>query len=205
MTQYLIRGNQIIATIESTGNIVGMPLFGGGDTVSLMNQVHVQALMSSQGLTAAQAISALGLVDLRSSMLKSVCIGKDPVSLVPGVVAYHLITISSYSIWQVDGQQDDLVLLHSELCDLSPVNTMGLLAVVETFGIDFYNSAVRTATGMTVQEALERRDRIATYLENQGYPNTTDLRSATTEHDQVLGVATALGYTPTQLWNAMVN
>ena len=56
---------------------------------------------------------------------------------------------------------------------------------------------------MTVQQALARRDRIATYLESLGYSNTAALRAAADEHTQMLGVVDALGYTEAQLWNTM--
>jgi len=90
--------------------------------------------------------------------------------------------------------------LHTALYGRAPAQTLGLLAVVQTFGTVFYPSAMRTATGMTAAEALARRNRVATYLESLGFTNTAALRAATTEHTQILGVATALGYTVAQLW-----
>lgn len=208
-TFYLIRGNQIAAELEADPtDVIGLslPLFGGGDAVSLLNQQHAQALMSNLGLTAQQALDALGLVDLRSTMLTTVFIGPDPSGhshLVSGVVAYRLIGVGDYAIWQCDGQQEDLLALHYWLWEMDPKQSLGLLAVVEEFGTAFYASAVRTATGMPAQAALARRDRIASYLESLGYSDTDALRAATDEHAQIVGVATALGYTEQQLWAAM--
>ena len=203
-THFLIRGNQVIATVDIDGDVLGLPLFGGGDAMSLMSSVHVQALMTSQGWTLAQALTALGLADLRASMLKTICLNGNPVSLdVTGVVAYHIKDVGNYSLWQCDGQQDDLLAFHALAWEMQPTETLGLTAVVKTFDVDFYQAAVRTATGMSIAEALVRRDKIATYLEGLGYNNTTALRASTNEHAQMLGIATALGYTEAQLWNAM--
>lgn len=202
---YLIRGNQVIGDVDSGGSVVALPLFGGGDVMSLLNHAHAQALMSSQGWTVAQALEALGLSDLRSSMLKSIFVSSNPVSLdISGIVAYHLIDVGGYALWQCDAQQADLLQLHGAAWEMAPTGTLGLLAVVQTFGSAFYPAAVRTATGMSVAEALARRDRIATYLEGLGHENTGDLRAAMNEHDQMIGIVTALGYTEQQLWNAMV-
>jgi len=209
-TFYLIRGNQLVAELEANPtDVIGvsLPLFGGGDAVSMLNEQHVQALMAWQGWTPQQALAALGLVDLRSTMLTSIFIGPDPAGhshIVAGVVAYHLINVGDYSIWQCDGQQEDLLALHARLWQMDPAQTLGLLAVVQTFGTSFYPNAVRAATGMAVQQALARRDRIASYLESLGYGNTAALRAATDEHALMLGVATALGATEAQLWAAMV-
>ena len=211
MRFYLIHGNQLVAELEANPtDVIGLslPLFGGGDAVSMLNEQHVQALMASQGWTPQQALAALGLVDLRSTMLTSIFIGPDPTGhshIVSGVVAYRLIGIGGYAIWQCDGQQEDLLALHARLWQMDPAQTLGLLAVVQTFGSAFYPTAVRTATGMTAQQALARRDRIAAYLESLGYGNTAALRAATDEHAQIVGVAAALGYTVAQLWAAMVS
>jgi len=206
-TFYLIRGNQIVAELEADStDVIGLslPLFGGGDAVSMLNAAHAQALMNNLGLSAAGALAALGLVDLRSTMLKSIVVGSDPTSVnAPGVIAYRLIDIGDYSIWQCDGQQDDLLALHYEMWAKAPEQVLGLLAVVQTFGEQFYTTAVRSATGMTATQALARRDRIASYLESLGYSNTTALRAATDEHAQMVGIAAALGYTEAQLWGAI--
>ena len=201
---YLIRGEQIISTIDSDGgDVIALPLLGGGDAMSLLNEGHAHNLMANLGLSVAEALAALGVADLRYMMLKSVFVGANPVSHVSGVAAYHLIDVGDYALWQVDGQQDDLLALHAQLWQMAPVATLGLLAVVQTFGGAFYASAVRTATGMTAGESLARRDRIAVYLESLGYTDTAALRAATDEHAQMLGVVTALGYTEAQLWTAM--
>ena len=210
MRFYLIRGNQIVTELEADPtDVIGLslPLFGGGDAVSMLNEQHAQALMASQGWTAQQALDALGLVDLRSTMLKSVFVGSDPTGhshVVSGIVAYRLIGIGDYAIWQCDGQQEDLLALHWRLWQMEPAQSLGVLAVVETFGASFYPSTVRTATGMTATQALARRDRIASYLESLGYANTGALRAATNEHTQIVGIAAALGYSEQQLWAAMI-
>ena len=201
---YLIRGEQIISTIDSDGgDVIALPLLGGGDAMSLLNEQHAHNLMANLGLTAAEALMALGVADLRDTMLKTVFIGCNPVSLSAGMAAYHLIDVGDYALWQVDGQQDDLLALHARLWEMAPAATLGLLAVVQTFGSTFYPTAVRTATGMTAQQALARRDRVADYLESLGYSNTAALRAATDEHAQMLGAVQALGYTVQQLWAAM--
>jgi hypothetical protein len=202
---YLIRGNHVLSTIDSIGDVIALPLFGGGDPMSLLNEQHALNLMANLSLTAAQALAALGLSDLRASMIKTVFIAPNPVSVdVSGIAAYHLIDIGGFALWQCDGQQDDLLRLHTALWPRAPAQTLGLLAVVQTFGTAFYPSAMRTATGMSTIEALARRNRVASYLESLGFMNMADLRAATTEHTQILGVATALGYTAAQLWGKMV-
>ena len=207
MDYYLIRGDQIIATLEGDGSVVALPLLGGGDAMSLMNEQHTTNLMDNLELTAAEALAALGIADLRDTMLKTVFIASNPVEQsadITGIAIYHLFDISDdYSLWQCDGQQVDLLQLHAVAWQEQPIETLGLLAIVETFGTAFYPTAVRTATGMTVQQALTRRDRIATYMENQGYDDTVALRVATTEHTQMNGIIVALGYTMTNLWNVM--
>ena len=202
---YLIRGEQIISSIDSDGgDVIALPLLGGGDAMSLLNEGHAHNLMANLGLTAAEALAALGVADLRDTMLKSVFVGCNPVSLSAGMAAYHLIDVGDYTLWQVDGQQADLLALHTRLWDMAPIATLGMLAVVRSFGSLFYVSAMRTATGMTAGQALARRDRVADYLESLGYSDTAALRAATDEHAQMLGIATALGATEAQLWAAMV-
>jgi hypothetical protein len=86
---------------------------------------------------------------------------------------------------------------------MNPQQTLGVLAVVETKNVSFYDHRVQTATGMSTAEVLARRDRIASYLGSLG-KDTTALRAATTEHAQVVGIVSALGYTMPNLWAAMV-
>jgi len=209
MKYYLIRGDQIISTIDADGgDVVAIPLLGGGDAMSLMSEQRALNLMSNLDLTAAEALAEMGIADLRESMLSSVFIA-SAASVnglnVTGLAAYHLADISAdYSLWQVCGQQDDLLGLHTQLWAMEPTETLGLLAVVHVYGEAFYDAAARTAAGLTVAQALARRDRIADYLESQGYADTGALRAVTTEGAQVVGIAGALGYTETQLWAAMV-
>ena len=202
---YLIRDDALVANIEtSEGDITALPLITSG-VMSLMNETHVQNLMSSLGLTAAQAMEALGIVDHRGATRKSIVIGPDVSGGYPWPV-YKLINISDdFALYEVDADDDGLLSLHATMWAMSPVESLGLLAVVETFGISFYDSLVRTATGMIVQEALDRRDRIADYLESLGYSNVAALRAATTEGAQMLGIVTALEHTEAQMWEAMVN
>lgn len=208
-TYYLIRGDQIIATIDA-GDVdrIALPLLGGGDDMSLFNEQHAQNLMANLNLTPAEALSALGVADLRDTVQKAVFVSSQQAvqsADLTGLVPYHLVDIDdTYSLWQVDGQQSDLLALHNVLWQATPVETLGLLAVVQTFGSAFYAAAVRTATGMTAQQALQRRDRIAAYLESNGYADTGALRAATNEHQQMAGIVTALGYTMANLWQQMV-
>ena len=202
---YLIRGEQIISTIDSDGgDVIALPLLGGEDAMSLLNEQHAANLMTNLGLTAHGALAALGVADLRDTMVKSIFVGCNPVSLSAGMAAYHLVDVGDYALWQVDGQQQDLLALHAQLWEMVPASTLGMLAVVRIFGSLFYVSAMRTATGMTAGQALARRDRVADYLESLGYGDTAALRAATDEHARVLGVVAALGYTVQQLWAAMV-
>ena len=206
---YLIRGNQIVNEINTAyGDVIAIPALAGGDNMSLLNKWHADNLSYNLGLTAVEALAALGIVDLTADTQSTVFLasaasvnGVD----VTGIVAYHLADVSdSYSLWQVCGQQADLLELHAQLWELAPAETLGLLSVVQSYGVSFYDAAVRTAAGLTVTQALARRDRIAAYLESLGHTNTAALRAATTEHAQMLGIAEALGHTRAQLWAAIV-
>lgn len=120
-----------------------------------------------------------------------------------GGAATKLVDIGDYSIWQVDSNNANLLALHNELWGMSPVNTLGMLAVVNVFGTSFYPSAMRTAVGMDATAALARRNKIAGYLESLG-KNTTVLRVATNEGTQVAGIAEALGVSMAAVWAKMV-
>ena len=201
---YLIRGNQVVTTIDTeVSGLVAFPRFGGGDAMSLINQEHATNLMSNLSLTKQQALDALGLGDITEGQIRTLFIARNPQSGYGAIAPYKLIDIGEYALWQCNGQQEDLLSVHGVLWGLPPIETLGLLAVVNSFGSTFYNSAVRTAMGMTIAQALARRDKIADFLEGQGYSNTATLRVATTEHDQIAGIVMALGYTMAQLWNAM--
>jgi hypothetical protein len=208
-TYYLIRGSQIVTTLDASEiNRITLPRLAGDDAMSLLNAEHAQNLMSNLGLTAQEALGALGVVDLRESVVQAVCItsqaavhGLD----VTGLSPYHLADIDpTYSLWQVDGQQADLLRLHQRLWAIEPQQTLGLIAAVQTPGESFYADAIRIATGMTIEQALARRDRIAAYLESLDHTSTATLRAATTEGALVSGIAEALGYTAAQVWSAMV-
>ena len=207
-TYYLIRDNQIVSTIDTAyGDVVAMPVLAGGDNMSLLNKWHALNLMANLNLTAAEALAALGIVDLTADTQSTVFLasaasvnGVD----VTGIVAYHLADVSDhYSLWQVCGQEADLLRLHAQLWEMEPEQLLGLLAVVQEYGVSFHDSAARIAVGMTAAQALARRDYIADYLEQLGHADTDALRAATTEGAQVVGIATALGYTEAQLWGAI--
>jgi hypothetical protein len=114
-----------------------------------------------------------------------------------------LANVGQYAIWAAWAEVDTLLSLHNTLWGMNPQQTLGVLAVVETKNVSFYDHRVQTATGMSTAEVLARRDRIASYLGSLG-KDTTALRAATTEHAQVVGIVSALGYTMPNLWAAMV-
>jgi hypothetical protein len=209
MTEYyLIRGAQIVATLDASeiGRIT-LPRLAGADAMSLLNAEHAENLMANLGMTADEALAALGVADLRESVITAVVVASQE-SIngvdVSGLAAYHLADIdATYSLWQVDGQQNDLLRLHQQLWTAEPVQTLGLIAVVGVPDESFYADAIRIATGMTVEQALARRDRIADYLESLGHTETATLRAATTEHAMIVGIAEALGYTEAQLWSVL--
>jgi len=63
---YLIAGDRLIAEIDTAKtDVVALPLLAGTQNMSLINARHAQALMQRVGLTAAQAVRALGLTDER--------------------------------------------------------------------------------------------------------------------------------------------
>lgn len=117
---------------------------------------------------------------------------------------WRLINIGEHaSLWRINARVDLLTELHAELWAMNPAGTHGVLAVVRTLeGRDFLDWAVRDTTGMTTQQALARRDRIADYLDNLGH-DTTPLRAATNEDEQMVRIVKALGYTEGQLWQAI--
>ena len=206
MKYYVIRNDAIVATLDTgLGDVIAFPVIKGSDAMSLMDSRHAANLMTNLSLTAAQALAALGVTDLRASTIKTIFISPNLVSLHTPLhgAAYRLLDIGAYTLWQVDTQADNILALHAELYATSPVNTLGALAVVQTFGSAFYASAVMTYAGMTAAQALARRNRIATYLDSLG-KNTTTLRATTTEHTQMLAIAAAMGFTTAQMWAKMV-
>lgn len=138
-----------------------------------------------------------------ATTIKAVVVGPDISTQTPWDVRRLVGIGPSYALYQVDATVEELLDIHVLLWAMTPAQTLGLLAVVQVFGTSFYPSAVRTATGMTLTQAVQRRDRIAAYLESLGYTNTAALRAATDEHQQMLGIVTALGYTAAQMWGAM--
>ena len=66
MKYYLIRGNKITSEIvRSPGDVTALPLLDEDKAVSLINEVHIKALMKKMDWTAATVIDKLGLVDER--------------------------------------------------------------------------------------------------------------------------------------------
>ena len=121
----------------------------------------------------------------------------------PDVGEYtHLIDLGDYSLWSAEADAETLLDLHNLLWEMVPVHALGVLAVVDEFGTSFYPSKVRNATEMSGDEALARRDRIANYLDGLGC-DTTLLRAAMNEHQQVVGIVDALGHDMHDLWRAM--
>ena len=203
---YLIKNDSLLAVIDSgVADVVALPLFRADDDMSLLNERHATNLMTNLSLTAAQALAALGVSDQRASLISTVFVTTQIVSLETTVegAAYKICDIGGYALYQVLSNQSNLLALHTELWAKVPTLTLGMLAVVQTFGTSFFPSAMRTAVGMTVAQAIARRDRIAAYLESLG-KDATALRAATNEHTQMVGIVTALGYTMTQLWGKMV-
>ena len=106
---------------------------------------------------------------------------------------------SRAALWAVDAPASVLLDLHAELWGLAPAQTFGVLAVASALDDVFLPAAVRYHTGMTIPEALARRDRIADYLDSIGC-DTALLRAAATEHAQMEGIVVALEHTMAQLW-----
>lgn len=80
----------------------------------------------------------------------------------------------------------------------------GALAVVDSDADHaFQPRAVRDAFGWTVAEAIERRDLMASWLANRGY-DASGVAAATTEHELVAGIVSALGFEMRQLWRTMI-
>ena len=203
---YLIKNDNLMGVIDGDSpGVIALPLLRTTDGMSLINVQHANNLMNNLNLTGAQALAALGLVDQRAALIKTTFVAPQIVSLHTNIEGptYKLCDIGAYAIYQVDSNQVNLLALHQELWAMAPLQTLGMLAVVQVFGTSFYPTAMRTAVGMTAAQALARRNRIADYLDSLG-KNTTELRAATTEHTQMLGIVHALGFTTAQMWAAMV-
>jgi hypothetical protein len=205
---YLIRGSQLVGEIDSSEiNHISLPALAGDDAMSLLNAQHAQNLMANLGLTPEAALAALGVADLRSAVHTCVALASAEAvqrTDATGLVVRHLADVdAAYSLWQVNGLVADLMRMHASLWSAEPLETLGALAAVEVWGSAFGAEAVRISTGMTLAQAAARRDRIADYLQSGGR-DVTQLRAATTEHELVLGVAAALGYSAVQMWSAMV-
>lgn len=203
---FLIVNDSLVGEIDGDNpGVIALPLLRTTDSMSLINQIHISNLMTNLNLTPVQVMAALGITDQRALLIKTLFIAPQIVSLNTRIdgPAYKITDIGAYSIYQVDSNQANLLELHAELWARTPVQTLGMLAVVQTFGTSFYTTAMRTAVGMTAAQALTRRNLIATYLESLG-KSATALRAATDENMQVAGIATALGVTMAQVWAAMV-
>jgi len=119
--------------------------------------------------------------------------------------AWKLIDIGpDAALWEVFSDETNLIQIHTVLYStMAPAASWGLLGVVDVYGTSFYPLAVMDTFDHPAAELLARRDRIATYMEAQGYTSTGILRGATTEHRQVVGIVSALGFTMPVLWNNM--
>jgi len=106
------------------------------------------------------------------------------------------------SLWAVDAPPNVLLDLHEELWAMTPAGTFGVLAVASARSNVFLPAAVRHHTGMSGAEALARRDRIADYLDGLEM-DTTELRGALDEQEQMEGIVAALGFQMSDLWDAM--
>ena len=113
-----------------------------------------------------------------------------------------LMDVGNYSLWMARAEAETLLGLHEALWDMNPKQTLGCLAAVQTYGDKFYTNRVRKAVGMTQQQALAQRDRIADYLDSLG-KDTKALRRAATEDKIVRGIVESLRLTMDQLWDAM--
>lgn len=62
MAKYLvIAGNEIVSTIDTVAtNVIALPLFGGGDSMSLVNTEHLKLIQSNLTVRPRQAIEAMG-------------------------------------------------------------------------------------------------------------------------------------------------
>ena len=120
-----------------------------------------------------------------------------------GIEHKKLMNVGAYSIWWVKGEAEALKGLHVALWAMNPTSTLGALAAVETLGESFYDQRVAKATGMTTQQFTARRAKLVTYLNSQGYTNTSALAAATSEDALIRGLVTALNHTMADLWAAM--
>ena len=197
---YLIRGNDLIADLTAEGAITALPLLQGGLEMSLINGAHVQALATHFGVSLSDIADAMGLTDLRGSLISTVFLSRDLGGQVP-YPAYYIAQIGNYALYQVLTTIEEVLELHNTLYAQSPASMLGALAKVDVYGTSFATAAVRNATGMSAAEALARRDRIADYLDTLG-KSTVALRLATDENTQMLAIATALGI---DIWAELVN
>ena len=206
MRYYMLIGNRLVGVIdEVSAGTIALPLIRTGEAMSLMNEVHVNALMNNLELSADGALTALGLRDERGTIVQAVFVAPQMTGITTRVDGsfYKLLDIGDFGLWQVNAPIANLLEIHAELWAMSPTQTLGALAVVATFGTSFGTTSVRTATGKTSAQALARRNRIADYLDSLGH-DTTALRAATNENTQMAAIVEALGYTTTQMWEAMV-
>ena len=116
---------------------------------------------------------------------------------------WKLIDVGEHaSLWAVDAPPNVLLALHTELWAMTPAGTFGVLGVASARANTFLPAAVRHHTEMSGAEALARRNRIADYLDGLGC-DTTELRAATDEQSQMVGIVHALSYEMAQLWRVM--
>ena len=116
---------------------------------------------------------------------------------------WELIDVGEHaSLWAVDAPASVLLGLHKELWAMTPAGTFGVLAVASARANAILPAAIRHHTGMSGADALAWRDKVADYLDGLGC-DTTELRAATDEAEQMAGIVHALGYEMAQLWQVM--
>lgn len=208
-TYYLIKGNSLLSEFDTdAGDVVALPLVDGS-TMSLLDQSHVQTMKSNLELTNQEVLDAFGWQDHRGDNIKTVFVSRDITSLstpVEGAI-YKLFDIeTNYALWEVDSNQDNVIAIHNELyTTLTPNNLFGIMGIVDVFGVSFQNRGGANLVGLSIPDALARRDLMVSYLNNRGYSNTTRLETATTEGEFIFGFVEALGYSEQDLWDAMVS
>lgn len=203
---YLLSGNAFVGEVDAgQAGLTALQLLNGPSGYSLIQESLINNLMTNLGLTPAQVATAMGLSYMPITPINAIFVTPQIVSLHTQIngPAYEIAAIGTYNLYQVITDQANAVALHNELWAMAPAQTLGCLAVVQTFGSSFYPTAMQTAVGLTPAQELTRRNTIATYLDSLG-KNTTALRAATDENTQMQAIVVALGYTMAQCWAAMV-
>jgi hypothetical protein len=211
-TYYVIKSTDenasvVAKIVTSPGDITYLPILRGTDvfSISVLDERQVDALVANLDMTPGQILAAMNLVDNSGSMLQSLILAPQGIGELAQIIdgTYHvLLTIGAYKLWQVNASSDNLIAVHDELWAMSPIETLGLVAIVQTFDVSFFPLAVKNNLGWDNPTWLARRNTIATYMNNHG-GDGTEVAAATDEDTLAKGIATGMGYTVSQLWNAM--